>query len=123
MATPGSEKEKKALEESESPADYPNFILAFVLAGTAAFVAKEELDVWWQTVVIGVGSFVVMVFFLCPLVILLLSMLVAAVGLVVDSLILEPMARVLELSAVDKWIKAAAFLVFVVGFHFDLLSS
>jgi len=40
-----------------------------------------------------------------------------------DWLVIRPTAWFLELERVDRWIKVAALLLIVIGFHFDLLAS
>lgn len=44
-------------------------------------------------------------------------------GIALEWLFVRPVAGILDREALDKWIKSGSALAFLVGFHFDLLSS
>lgn len=59
----------------------------------------------------------------CPLITLLLIASGALIGLLVDVLLIEPIAWVLERPSLDRIAKLSGLFFFIVGFHFDLLTS
>jgi len=58
-----------------------------------------------------------------PLVTVMMTLIAVAVGLVIDLLVIEPVAWFIEHERVENRIKAFSILLLVVGFHFDLLAS
>jgi hypothetical protein len=69
-------------------------------------------------------SFIAVSFcFLAPMIILLTTLLATAFLLIIEYLLIEPIARVLDNPFLEKWAKLGSLVCLLLGFHFDLLSS
>ena len=77
---------------------------------------------WWQFVVLGVIS-IIATFTISPLFGVVAVFTIGLFGLVIDKLIITPVARALMQSDLERAIKILSFLSLIVGFHFDLLAS
>jgi hypothetical protein len=119
----GSPEEKEALAKtSEYYADKINFIVSFPVMGLIWYLYHNRFS--WLAQIIG-GLFIYCVVFvtLSPVATVLLIVTVLSLGVVFDSLIIEPIAWLLERPALDRWTKIVALLLLLAGFHFDFLTS
>lgn len=118
----GSEEERVALKKTETYQTDSLFYLV-VLASLAGggYIAHELWQSVWLTaagVLMGLG----VASLIGPLVTCGLGLILRARGLAFDTVIAAPIAWVLDRDAVEKWIKTAAAVMLVLGFHFDLLA-
>ena len=92
------------------------------LTGIGIYFAWPYLP-WWLipiAVPVGVGM---MWMTLSPITTALLIIIFSVVGVFIDSVLIEPLAWVLEREGVEKALKIISVLLLVLGFHFDLLAS
>jgi hypothetical protein len=77
---------------------------------------------WWQY---ALAAFILifMMFAISPLLAIVAVFTIGLFGLVIDKLIITPLARALTQPAPDRAIKILSFLLLIAGFHFDLLAS
>jgi hypothetical protein len=76
-----------------------------------------------QFIAIAIGGVIFTLFSVAPFVTGGLVVVAVLLGALLDTLIVRPLARVLEVKALDKWIKGLSVVLLLVGFHFDLLAS
>jgi hypothetical protein len=118
----GSAEEEQALGRAVdefTAATFVNFAVGAVLSVGLVAVLRG----WSVGLVQAVPLYFVVVVTVSPVVTALLIFGVIALGLVVDTLVFEPLAWVLDRDAVERWIKVTSVLLLVAGFHFDLLAS
>lgn len=77
---------------------------------------------WWQFVLAAVIS-IILIFAISPLFGVVAVFTMGLFGLVIDKLIITPIARALMQPDLERAIKILSFLSLIVGFHFDLLAS
>lgn len=90
------------------------------LNGYNFFNFLSELINW-----IGVitGGFFINLLFFSPMLIAVVSSILAITVLAIDLLIIDPIAYLLRRKKLEKWISVISFGFLLIGFHFDLLSS
>ena len=95
---------------------------------TLAFLIYTVVRIWGEfglvvgTIFVAV-SLIIYNGVVCPLITLLLIASGAIIGLLVDVILIEPIAWVLERPSLDRIAKLSGLIFFIVGFHFDLLTS
>lgn len=67
--------------------------------------------------------FVIPAHAIAPLSVVLLALLVSTFAQLLERIVLNPIAQILQIGHADPWIKAIGLLIFSIGFHFDLLAS
>jgi hypothetical protein len=103
-------------------ADNLNFLVCLALTVTGVYWAWPHMT-WWQIPIVLVGWYCSLLVTLSPIVTILLLFVFAFGGLLLDSLLIEPLAWMIERRHIEKWVKIISVLLLLVGFHFDLLSS
>ena len=61
--------------------------------------------------------------FIAPIVTVVIFTSMSLIGLLIDTVLIEPIALVLDREYLDKLVKVVGILMLIIGFHFDLLSS
>lgn len=98
--------------------------LAFFLAiglGVSVFLLYRPNIVF--RIIVAVLVFVFAFSFITPIIAAILWSLPMIIMLLVDVVLIEPTAWLLEREAIDKLIKVGSILLLLIGFHFDLLAS
>ena len=127
VSIPFSAKNKEyEIATQKFAADKLNYLVGAILTGIV--VIQQGVPDWFQ--VRWAPNWLNIIFLylatcgtVAPLVTLGVSLASIVLGLAVDSLLVEPLARFLELEQVDRRIKMIALLLLAFGFHFDLLTS
>ena len=119
----GTPAEKAALQRTSQY--YPNKINVFVgmvVTGIGWYFLRNGFAWWLQLIAVLIGYCIAIVT-LSPIVTIVSILLLLSLGVLVDSLIIEPTAWILERPALDRWTKVLALLLLLIGFHFDFLTS
>lgn len=123
FALPGSTKEKEALAASKAfKADNLNFIVGLFVTGIGV-VLVWPLWQWWLILLAAAAGYFALLVTLSPIVTVIFVLLYTLSGILIDLIVIEPLAWMLERRNIDKWIKIVAILFIFLGFHFDLLAS
>jgi hypothetical protein len=69
------------------------------------------------------AAFFLLLTVVCPILVLGCVGFLALIGLLLDVLLIEPVAWLLERDKLDRWIKLFAFILLITGFHFDFLAT
>ena len=141
FSRPGSEKEKRALQESMSHSriDNINYLTALILIIPIIIwlvreilpllvIERFSLPVIWAVRVVGlvvIAGFLYAIFLLVISPVLTYAFLgfVNMVGAAADTVFFRGMANVLEYKSLDSLVKVGSLLILAVGFQFDLLAS
>lgn len=94
-----------------------------VVAGVAFWNRVTVSDFWVWQFLASFATFVIVGTIVAPLAVLGATILLFGIGILLDIILIEPVAWVLEREYLDKIIKLLAFLALIVGFHFDFLAS
>ena len=123
VLTTDSKKEKEALEASlDFKANIVNLFTCLALILLGIYLVWPYWP-WWLILLSAVLGYLVFLVSLSPIVTVLVLFIFTLGGLVIDSLLIEPLAWMIERQDIDKWVKIGSLLLFLLGFHFDLLSS
>ena len=98
-----------------------NFVVCAPLSVAIAGLVRQNWS--WGTFAKAALIYPVVFLSVSPVVTALVVFGVIALGLLVDTLVFEPLAWVLDRDAVERWIKVTSVLLLLTGFHFDLLAS
>jgi hypothetical protein len=117
------EKEAKKYQESILGGAY--YLFAFILFIIGLNVS---VSIAGKYVLSGLGLIIVYVtWYLALLLSLLLIFAIligwVSIGLIIDLLLIAPIAWILDKEYLGKWIKVASIIMLLIGFHFDLLAS
>lgn len=120
--TDSKEQDRLMDEASKYGANLVSGILS--IGGAIAFWFLVEVSSTWYLQLLASFFFLfVMLAVVAPVFILASFVIFYLVGLVLDVIVIEPVAWVLEREYLDKLIKVFAVIMLVVGFHFDFLAS
>jgi hypothetical protein len=123
VAKSDSEAEKKALEESNRyGADNLNYLVTIAIAVAVGFWLAESIATTSAVVAAAFIGFLASIS-VAPCITLILILTLMFLGALIDTVLIDPLAWVLDRSALDRWIKVGSVLLLIAGFHFDLLSS
>ena len=118
-----SEKVAEALAAvKEFKSDHINMFVCLGLTILGGFFLWPRLGGWLTIISAAVGYFVLLVS-ISPVMTILTLFVVSLLGLLIDFLIVEPIAWIIERPHIDKWVKIMAVILLILGFHFDLLAS
>jgi hypothetical protein len=106
----------------ETKVNKVNYLTCSLL--TACIVWFYYLDKAWYVIIIAAAiAYFLLLLTLSPIVTFILVVSYLLLGLLVDSLLIEPLAWMLERESFDRVIKVVSLLLLATGFHFDLLAS
>jgi hypothetical protein len=122
-------RHKRALrvwnEDRSLRTDLVSHTVQFVLALLLTFPLMRiifDLESWTDYLIAFIPSLVLAFLAAIPVTVCLIFAW-AALGVVVDSLFLKPASWILEYEHASNGFKIASLILFVIGFHFDLLAS
>jgi hypothetical protein len=99
-----------------------NYFICFLL--TVFIVVLAELDIFnWFFLVEAIFIFGCLLVSIAPLFTVLAIVTMTLLGLVVNSVFLQPLAYLLEHPALDRWLKIASLIFLLLGFFLELLGS
>jgi hypothetical protein len=79
--------------------------------------------VWWAIVILSILGYLLLLGTISPLITFTIITLVSLIGLIVDTLFIEPISWAMVRPSLDRWVKVLSVTLIIVGFHFDLLAS
>jgi hypothetical protein len=123
MTKRGTPDEERALEETgQYGADNLNILLTLLGTVIVGINLWDNLAIgWWLAVEAATFFFGIITVF--PIFTMLIIVVAAGVGFLLDILLIEPLAWILERPSLDRLVKLFALLLLIIGFHFDLLAS
>ena len=99
-----------------------NYFICFLL--TVFTVVVAELHIWnWFFLIEAVFIFGCLLVSVAPLFTVLTLVTLAFLGLAVNSILLQPLAHLLESPSLDRLLKIASLLFLLLGFFLELLGS
>jgi hypothetical protein len=104
------------------PASCFALTLGYALTGVLVYYVWSSYN-WWRLIIIGWLGLVIFTCIFAPLTTVALALLFTISGLLIDMLLIEPIAYILEIGHLDRWLKIGSLLLIFIGFHFDLLAS
>ena len=99
-----------------------NYFVCFLL--TVFTVVVAELHIWnWFFLIEAVFIFGCLLVSIAPLFTVLTLVTIALLGLTVNSILLQPLAHLLELPSLDRLLKIVSLIFLLLGFFLELLGS
>ena len=99
-----------------------NYFVCFLL--TVFTVVVAELHIWnWFFLIEAVFIFGCLLVSIAPLFTVLTLVTIALLGLAVNSILLQPLAHLLELPSLDRLLKIVSLIFLLLGFFLELLGS
>src|SRR5262249_50080084 len=106
----------KAARKFNNVASVVNVIVSFYITYDFLRLIRTE---WWR----GITLFTGVVISVGPLITFVILCVGIVLGYLFDKVVIELIASALERPNLDKWVKAIATVLLLVGFHFDLLAA
>jgi uncharacterized membrane protein YdcZ (DUF606 family) len=78
---------------------------------------------WWAWLLMTPAIFLAVYGVVSPFVTSLVIILSMLLGLIIDTIFIEPLAWIMERESIDRLIKIVSIALLLIGFHFDLLAS
>ncbi len=100
-----------------------NYFVCFLLSLFTIYFTKLYLTGWGILILEFALIFGCLLVSIAPIFTVLIVISLTAVGLAVNSILIKPLAQVLENPSLDRFIKIISLLLLLIGFHFELLAS
>lgn len=100
-----------------------NYLICLLLTLFVMYLAKLYAVGWGILILEFVIIFGCLLVSVAPIFTVLTVIGLTTAGLVVNSLLIKPLALILENPSLDRFIKIASLLFLLLGFHFELLAS
>ncbi len=115
--------EERLMEESfKYKSSYLSLVVTLVLMACSIFSLPSDFS-WGKKILILLMIFSLLVFFISPIIVLIVILFISFIGFWFDILLIEPFAKLIDNEKSDKLIKLLALILFLIGFQFDLLAS
>ncbi len=114
------QKELEVMQKFKS--DKINYFVCLFVTAMGVYLISFRVP-WWAALVGAIGGYTLFLLTLSPIATVILLLIFSVGGLLIDSLLIEPLAWMIERPDFEKWVKIGSILLLLIGFHFDLLGS